>query len=186
MMTLAQLVVAIDLGTLAADERALYRARVADEAKLPSGQLFVRTDAKSEDDYVLDAIAHHVYNVLRTPGPPTRRPAVRSRPKLEIINALPQMLDAEVAWRTAAKANDALATALAYWDRAESINPFDPLPAKILDVLQHAGICSQALRDAIELACETTEPVPGVSPLEENDLADATFADVRAVLAGAN
>jgi hypothetical protein len=182
MMTLAQLVGTIDLGTLAADERALYRARVKEEAALPTGQLFARTDARSEDDYVLDAIAHHVFNVLRTPGAPTTRQVKTARPKLEFLNELPEMLDAEVAWRTAAKQSDALETALTYWDRAENINAFDPLPKKILDGLEKAGICSTDLRDAIEAACMTSETIPGVSPLEANDLANATFADVRAIL----
>lgn len=142
--------------------------------------------AESADDHVLDGLAHHVFNVLRTERPGTATQVVIARPKLDIMNELPAMLDAEVAWRIAAQGTGAgpaaLATALGYWDRADKINPADPLPSKMLDALQQAGICSADLRNSIIAACTVSQPGPVSTALHDAGLDDATYEDVRAAL----
>lgn len=136
-------------------------------------------------EHVLDGLAHHVFNLLRTEQPGAPVATIVALDKLQLLNAVPALLDAEVAWRTGAKSNVVLETALGYWDRATTINPADPLPAKIFTVLETAQICTPDLRATIIAACTLRQPGPSTSALHDAGLDDATFDDVRAVLAGA-
>lgn len=155
-------------------------ARVGPEAVVQAEAYLARDPA----EHVLDGLSHHVFNVLREEHPGATVETVIALDKLQLLNAVPALLDAEVVWRTAAKSNVALETALGYWDRAVTINPADPLPAKILDVLELAHICTPELRATVVAACTVQQPGPATSALHDAGLDDATYDDVRAVLAG--
>src|SRR6185437_294727 len=79
--------------------------------------------AEDATNHVADGVAHHVFNTLRADRPGADVTVVVAKDKIALLNAAPDLLDAEIAWRTQAASNETLATAKDYWDRSTAINP---------------------------------------------------------------
>lgn len=139
--------------------------------------------ARDAREHLLDGLAHHVFNTLRAQqrGPDITEPGPVD--KLALMNAVPQLLDVEVVWREKSKTDPTLATALAYWDRAATIDARDALPQKILGMLQQDNILDDATLALLVAACCVTRAGEMTSPLADAKLEGATFDDVRDALA---